>query len=109
MLSGRRAISDPEEVGFPLAHHSLHYKYINHNVSTKAKFNFLLSAVIWAGWYMAGCARSFITPAEWIMAGRVDCSRLCEASECAVQPVVAQSPRICNRYTGLYYSLPEQN
>lgn len=41
----------------PIAHRSLYYKYINHNVSTKAKFNFLLSAVIWAGWYMAGCAR----------------------------------------------------
>ena len=46
----------------PVAHHSLYYKYINHNVSTKAEFNFLLSAVIWAGWYMAGCARLIYYP-----------------------------------------------
>ena len=56
-LEGCAAIFSP-----PIAHHSLYYKYINHNVSTKAKFNFLLSAVIWAGWYMAGCAQLIYYP-----------------------------------------------
>lgn len=69
----------------PIAHHSLYYKYINHNVSTKAKFNFLLSAVIWAGWYMAGRAGSFITPAEWIMAAASIAAALL-GHECGAQP-----------------------
>lgn len=95
---------------FPIAHRSLYYKYINHNVSTKAKFNFLLSTVIWAGWYMAGCGQ-VIYYTCWMDNGR----------ESLLYPALlelwmrywnlwqSKSLYICNRYTALYYFMPEQN